>query len=83
MGEVCRAADTKLGREVALEVLPQKVASDPERLARFQREARAVAALNRPNVVTLDSVERAAAPTSSQAGFDVDHSSQSGRAGTQ
>jgi len=57
MGEVYRATDAKLGREVALKVLPQDVASDPERLARFEREARAVAALNHPNVVTLYSVE--------------------------
>jgi len=57
MGEVYRATDTKLGRDVALKVLQQNVASDPERLARFQREARAVAALNHPNVVTLYSVE--------------------------
>ena len=57
MGEVYRATDTKLGRDVALKVLPQNVASDPERLARFQREACAVAALNHPNVVTLYSVE--------------------------
>jgi TolB-like protein/predicted Ser/Thr protein kinase len=57
MGEVYRATDTKLGREIALKVLPHSVASDPDRLARFQREARTVAALNHPNVVTLYSVE--------------------------
>ena len=57
MGEVYRATDMKLGRDVALKVLPPNVANDPERLARFQREARAIAALNHPNVVTLYSVE--------------------------
>src|SRR5580658_7594358 len=59
MGEVYRATDTKLGRDVALKVLPIETASDPERLARFQREARAVGALNHPHIVTLHSVEEA------------------------
>ena len=57
MGEVYRATDTKLGRDVALKVLPPDLARDPERLARFQREARAVAALNHPHIVTIFSVE--------------------------
>ncbi len=57
MGEVYRATDAKLGREVALKVLPPDMARDPERLARFQREARALAALNHPHIVTIYSVE--------------------------
>jgi serine/threonine protein kinase/tetratricopeptide (TPR) repeat protein len=57
MGEVYRATDTKLARDIALKVLPPDMARDPDRLARFQREARAVAALNHPNVVTVFSVE--------------------------
>ena len=60
MGEVYRAADTKLGREVALKVLPANVSGDPERLARFQREARTIAALNHRHIVTLFSVEESA-----------------------
>jgi TolB-like protein/Tfp pilus assembly protein PilF len=59
MGEVYRATDTKLGRDVALKVLPAEMACDPDRLARFQREARAVAALNHPHIVTVFSVEEA------------------------
>jgi len=57
MGEVYRARDTRLGREVAIKVLPAGVASNSDRLARFEREARTIAGLNHPNVVTLFSVE--------------------------
>jgi serine/threonine protein kinase/Tfp pilus assembly protein PilF len=53
MGEVYRARDTRLDRHVALKVLPERLASDPLALARFQREARAVAALSHANIVTL------------------------------
>ncbi len=57
MGEVYRAKDTRLRREVAVKVLPASVASNPDFLARFEREARTVAGLNHPNIVTLYSVE--------------------------
>ncbi len=57
MGEVYRAKDLRLGREVALKVLPADMAGDAERLERFEREARTVAGLNHPNIVVLHSVE--------------------------
>ena len=59
MGEVYLAEDGKLKRKVALKVLPPDLASDPVRLARFQREAEALAALSHPNIVTIYSVEDA------------------------
>ena len=59
MGDVYLAEDTKLHRQVALKVLASSVADDAERRARFEREARAVAALNHPNIVTIHSVEEA------------------------
>jgi eukaryotic-like serine/threonine-protein kinase len=59
MGEVYRATDSKLGRDVALKVLPAEMAQDPERLARFRREAKALAQLDNPNIVTIHSVEEA------------------------
>src|SRR6202008_1354388 len=57
MGEVYRATDTKLGRDVALKVLPAEMAHDPERLTRFRREAKALAQLDHPNIVTIHTVE--------------------------
>jgi serine/threonine protein kinase/Tol biopolymer transport system component len=57
MGTVYRARDTRLGREVAVKVLPDKLASDADRLARFEREARVLASLNHPNIATLFGLE--------------------------
>src|SRR5262245_29816991 len=57
MGEVYEAEDTRLRRRVALKILPAETSGDPDRRARFDREAQAVAALNHPNIVTIHSVE--------------------------
>src|ERR1700729_1497854 len=57
MGEVYRAKDTKLKRDVALKVLPDSFAGDPERMARFQREAEVLASLNHPNIAQIYGVE--------------------------
>ena len=57
MGEVYRATDTRLKRQVAIKVLPASVASDGDRLARFQREAEVLAALNHPGIAAIYGIE--------------------------
>src|SRR5713101_2064406 len=57
MGEVYRARDTKLNRDVAIKVLPPDFAQDSERLARFQREAQVLASLNHPNIAAIYGIE--------------------------
>jgi serine/threonine-protein kinase len=58
MGEVYQATDTNLGRQVAIKVLPDAVSRDPDRLARFDREARTLAALNHPNIAQIHGLEK-------------------------
>jgi len=69
MGVVWKARDTKLGREVALKVLPEGVTSEPERLDRFRQEAKALASLDHANIVTVYSVEETDGIHSSQWGW--------------
>jgi len=59
MGKVLRARDLKLGRDVALKVLPAEVAEEPERLARFRREAQILASLNHPRIAAIHGIEDA------------------------
>ena len=61
MGEVYRARDTRLDRDVAIKVLPDLFASDQDRLARFEREAKTLASLNHPNIATIYGIEESAA----------------------
>src|SRR6202521_6034977 len=63
MGEVYRARDTRLGRDVAVKVLPEALAGDAERLRRFETEARAAAALNHPNIVSVHDIGTHGLPT--------------------
>ena len=71
MGEVYRARDTKLGREVAIKLLLEEVSADPERLARFEREARVLASLNHSNIATLYGFEKEALPAAAKAGVGI------------
>ena len=59
MGQVWQAADTQLNRQVALKILPDAFAADPERLARFTREAKILASLNHPNIAQIHGIEEA------------------------
>src|ERR1043166_3882142 len=61
MGEVYRARDTRLKREVAIKILPEAFATDPDRLARFQREAEVLASLNHPHIAHIHGIEEAGA----------------------
>ena len=69
MGEVYRARDTKLNRDVALKILPDAFASDPDRLARFTREAQTLASLNHPNIAHIYGLEESPSAGSGQAGI--------------
>jgi len=68
MGQVYRARDTKLNRDVALKILPDAFASDPDRLARFTREAQTLASLNHPNIAHIHGLEEGRARQAGQAG---------------
>jgi serine/threonine protein kinase len=65
MGAVYRATDTSLGRQVAIKVLPDQFAQDAERLARFEREAKTLAALNHPHIAAIYAIENRLASTPS------------------
>src|SRR5215831_9444992 len=75
MGEVYRARDRKLDRDVAIKILPDALSADPERIARFEREAKTLAALNHPNVAHLYGLEAGLSGQVGQVG-------QVGRVGT-
>ena len=60
MGQVWEATDTKLNRQVALKILPEPFAADPDRLARFQREAQVLASLNHSNIAHVHEIEETA-----------------------
>ncbi len=67
MGQVWQATDTQLNRQVALKILPDAFATDPDRLARFTREAQILASLNHPNIAAIHGIEEAPSTGSGQA----------------
>ncbi len=69
MGEVYRAEDTNLSRDVAIKVLPEQFTQDPQRLARFEREAKLLASLNHPNIAAIHSFEHTDAGQSRKTSF--------------
>jgi len=71
MGEVYRARDTKLGRDVAIKILPRAFTADPDRRARFEREARVLASLNHPNIGAIYGFEEGPASGPADAGHHV------------
>ena len=77
MGQVWRATDTTLGRQVAIKILPDAFAADPERLARFEREAKTLASLNHPHIAAIYAVESGPSTLSASSG-----QAGSGQAGT-
>jgi serine/threonine protein kinase len=79
MGEVYRARDTKLNRDVALKVLPDSFANDPDRLAWFTREAQTLAALNHPNIASIYGIEAHALVMELVEGEDLSQASREGR----
>jgi serine/threonine-protein kinase len=81
MGEVYRARDTKLDRDVALKILPESFAGDPDRLMRFEREAKTLAALNHPNIAAIYGIEDRALVMELVEGQDLSEIIQSSEAG--
>ena len=68
MGEVYRARDTRLDRTVAIKVLPPEFSADPDRVARFQREAKTIAALSHPHICTLHDIGSTSSPQAAKGG---------------
>ena len=80
MGQVWQATDTQLGRQVALKILPDAFAADPDRLARFKREAQILASLNHPNIAAIYGIEEAPSTSAPSTDGDTERSQGSGQA---